>query len=295
VGDKRLSVPFQEALKVNRFEGSYISDATNVDGFSRWYSYRRNPKYGFTILVGIPTNAVLDEWKLQSAFVVGMTAVFLFAGFAYVRQARRAWLGQEQNTANLTQQHEELIQREVKVRQLAFYDPLTNLPNRRLLSDRLSQTMAGSKRSGNYCALLFLDLDNFKPLNDQHGHRVGDLLLMEVADRIRSCIREIDTVARHGGDEFVVVISDIGEDKSQSIAQAKVVAEKIRSLLAEPYRLSVEHQGKQNQIVEHRCSASIGIALFLNHEISENDLFARADKAMYQAKMAGRNAVRFWE
>jgi len=295
IGDKRLSTPAQEALKINPHEGTFLSDTTSIDGFSRWYAYHHNERYGFTIFVGIPTNAVLDEWKFQSAFVIGMLAVFILAAVAYVRQARQAWLGQEQNTANLTQLHEELIQREVQVRQLAFYDPLTSLPNRRLLSDRLSQTMAASKRSGSYCALLFLDLDNFKPLNDQHGHRVGDLLLIEVAERIRSCIREIDTVARLGGDEFVMVISDIGEDKPQSISQANVVAEKIRSLLAEPYRLKVAHQGKQEQIVEHHCSVSIGIALFLNHEVSENDLLACADKAMYQAKMAGRNSIRFWE
>ena len=224
-----------------------------------------------------------------------MLAIFFLAALAYLRQARQAWLSQEQNTANLVQLHEELVQQERQVRQLAFYDPLTSLPNRRLLSDRLSQTMAASKRGGCYCALLFLDLDNFKPLNDQHGHRVGDLLLMEVADRIRSCVREIDTVARLGGDEFVVVISDISDDKPQSTTQAKIVAEKILSLLSEPYLLKVQHHGETEKIVEHHCSVSIGIALFLNHEISEKDLLACADKAMYQAKLAGRNTIRFWE
>ena len=155
--------------------------------------------------------------------------------------------------------------------------------------------MAASKRSGNYCALLFLDLDNFKPLNDEHGHRVGDLLLIEVADRIRSCVREIDTVARFGGDEFVVVISEISDDKSRSIKQSSVVAEKILTTLAQPYQLEVQLQGNAKQVVEHKCTVSIGVALFLNHEVSEKDLMACADKAMYQAKMAGRNAILFWE
>ena len=295
IGDKKLSTPFKEALKINPEQGTYIADTTVADGFSRWYSYRRNAKYGFTILVGVPINGVVAEWKSEAAFVAGILAVFILASLAYVRQVRTAWLAQEQNRADLTKLNAELVQRELQVRQLAFYDPLTNLPNRRLLSDRLAQTMAVSKRSGNYCALLFLDLDNFKPLNDQCGHRVGDLLLMEVADRIRSCVREIDTVARLGGDEFVVVISDVGDEGPQSIAQANVVAEKILSLLAQPYLLQVKHHGEEEKTVEHRCSVSIGIALFLNHELSEKDLIARADKAMYQAKLAGRNAVRIWE
>jgi len=295
IGDKQMSKQFQETVKRNPREGTYLADETTADHIVRWTSFRRNDKYGFTIIVGVPVNAVLDEWKFQITFVIGMLAIFMIAAIAYVRQARRAWIGQEQNTANLEQLHEELVQQELQVRQLAFYDPLTNLPNRRLLSDRLSQTMAASKRSGCYGALLFLDLDNFKPLNDQHGHRVGDLLLMEVADRIRSCIREIDTVARLGGDEFVVVISDVCADKPQSSTQANLVAEKILLSLAEPYLLKVQHHGETEKIVEHHCSVSIGIALFLNHEISEKDLLACADKAMYQAKLAGRNTIRFWE
>jgi diguanylate cyclase (GGDEF)-like protein len=295
IGDKRLSAPAQEAMKINTHEGTFLADTSAIDGFSRWYAYHHNARYGFTIFVGVPVSAVLDEWKFQAAFVVTILATFMLAAFAYLRQVRQAWIGHEQDTAKLARLHEELIQQELQVRQLAFYDPLTNLPNRRLLSDRLSQTMAASKRGGCYGALLFLDLDNFKPLNDMHGHRVGDLLLMEVADRIRSCVREIDTVARMGGDEFVVVISDINVDAVQSTKQAHMVAEKILSSLAEPYLLRIKHQGKAEQFIEHHCSVSIGIALFLNHEISEKDLIACADKAMYQAKLAGRNTIRFWE
>ena len=107
----------------------------------------------------------------------------------------------------------EIKRAENEIKLLAFYDPLTHLPNRRLLNDRLIQTMAASKRGGFYCALMFLDLDNFKPLNDIHGHRAGDLLLIEVANRLRSCVREIDTVARFGGDEFVVILSDLNTNK----------------------------------------------------------------------------------
>jgi len=183
---------------------------------------------------------------------------------------------------------------EEQVRQLAFYDTLTKLPNRRLLNDRLSQTMTASKRSGCYGALLFLDLDNFKPINDTHGHAMGDLLLVEAANRLKSCVREMDTVARFGGDEFVVMISELDECKDRSIAQATLIAEKIRATLSEPYRLTLKHEGQADVQVEHRCTASIGILLFIGVEISQEDLLDSADVAMYQAKVAGRNQIKFY-
>jgi diguanylate cyclase (GGDEF)-like protein len=182
---------------------------------------------------------------------------------------------------------------EEQVRHLAFYDALTNLPNRRLLTDRLGQTMAASKRSGLYGALMFLDLDNFKPLNDAHGHVVGDLLLIEVASRLRSCIREMDTVARFGGDEFVVMLSELHEDRAVSARQTELVAEKIRLRLAEPYLLAVKREGQAQATVEHVCTVSIGASLFINHEASQDDILKWADAAMYQAKDAGRNQIRF--
>jgi len=184
---------------------------------------------------------------------------------------------------------------EDQVRELAFHDALTKLPNRRLLTDRLSQTMASSKRNNCYGALLFLDLDNFKPLNDLHGHDFGDLLLIEVAERLTRCVREIDTVARTGGDEFVVMLSDLNADKAKSTEQARVIAEKIRVLLETPYLLTIQHDGKADTAVEHHCSASIGVALFIDHEASQDDILKWADAAMYQAKDAGRNTIRFHE
>ena len=183
---------------------------------------------------------------------------------------------------------------EGEIRQLAYFDALTGLPNRRMLNDRLSQAMASSKRSGLYGALMFLDLDNFKPLNDKHGHGVGDLLLVEVAKRLCICVREVDTVARLGGDEFVVMIGELDADKNQSTEQAANVAEKIRASLAAPYRLAVVQSGEQEKTVEHHCSASIGVVLFINHEASQTDLMKWADAAMYQAKDAGRNGVQFY-
>jgi len=182
-----------------------------------------------------------------------------------------------------------------QVRNIAFHDPLTQLPNRRLLSDRLSQTMALSKRNGRHGAMMFLDLDNFKPLNDGYGHEVGDLLLVEVAQRLKSCVREIDTVARFGGDEFVVILSDLDTDKAQSMALASVVAQKILLALAAPYVLDVALDAAPTATVEHRCTTSIGVAMFINQDIGQYEIIKRADAAMYQAKEAGGNAVRFSE
>ena len=183
---------------------------------------------------------------------------------------------------------------EDQVRQLAYFDPLTQLPNRRLLDDRLKQTMATSARTGRHGALVFLDLDNFKPLNDNYGHEVGDLLLIEVARRLKTCVREMDTVVRMGGDEFVVMLSELKADPDESAVQAGVIAEKIRLALAGPYVLTVRHEGKPDQTVVHQCSASLGVALFVNHNTSQIDILKWADAAMYQAKHEGRNRVWFY-
>ena len=180
---------------------------------------------------------------------------------------------------------------ENQVRQMAFHDALTQLPNRRLLSDRLNQTMAASARSGYYGALMFLDLDNFKSLNDRHGHDAGDLLLIEVAERLKDCVREMDTVARFGGDEFVVMINELSLDKPQSQVEAGIIAEKIRRRLAEPYRLTVKRRGHADEVVEHQCTATIGVVVFVDHEAGPDKILKWADAAMYRAKESGRNQV----
>lgn len=184
-------------------------------------------------------------------------------------------------------------QAEEEIYNLAYFDPLTQLPNRRLLSDRLSQAMAASKRSGCYGAAMFLDLDNFKPLNDKHGHDVGDLLLIEVAKRLKDSVRETDTVARFGGDEFVVMLNDLDVDKTESNTQARVVAEKILATLSEPYRLTIKNDDRADTIIEHHCTASIGVTLFIHHDENQADVLKSADAAMYHAKDAGRNSIRF--
>ncbi len=175
---------------------------------------------------------------------------------------------------------------ESEINHLAFYDPLTDLPNRRLLLDRLKQAMAASGRSGHQGALLFIDLDNFKTLNDTYGHDTGDLLLQQVAQRILACVRQQDTVARLGGDEFVVLLEDLSTDPAGAAAQAKVVGEKIMVSLNESYRLdkSVRYS-----------TPSIGVALFSGQSQSLDELLKRADMAMYEAKTAGRNTMRFFD
>jgi len=183
-------------------------------------------------------------------------------------------------------------QLEEQTRQQALLDALTGLPNRRMLNDRLDQAMASSKRTGHYGALMVIDLDRFKTLNDAHGHVAGDLLLVEVGRRLRSCVREVDTVARIGGDEFVVVIGELGTERSDAASQAGFVAEKVRDSLSAPYPLTLSKGGRAESRIEHHCAASIGVALFVDHAATRDDILRSADSAMYQAKGAGRNAVR---
>ena len=185
-------------------------------------------------------------------------------------------------------------QMERQMRRQALHDALTQLPNRRLLGDRLRQTLAINKRNGRYCALMFLDLDNFKPLNDQFGHEVGDLLLIEVAARLKTTVREMDTVARFGGDEFVVILTDLGPALPAATGMARKVAEKIRQRLAEPYRLVIRQEGKADQIVDHRSTASIGLVICNDRDAGPDEVMKQADSAMYQAKEGGRDAVRLY-
>ena len=177
---------------------------------------------------------------------------------------------------------------EEQVRQLAFHDPLTRLANRRLMLDHLEQAMSASKRSQRHGALLFLDLDNFKPLNDTHGHGVGDLLLIEVAERLNACVREADTVARFGGYEFVVLLCELSTQPGEAAEQAVAIAEKVRTRLAEPYVLQ---SAPSAPAIRHECTASIGVAVFRGRDESQNAVIDRADAAMYRAKEEGRNRI----
>jgi len=183
---------------------------------------------------------------------------------------------------------------EAEIHRLAYYDALTQLPNRRLLMDRISQAMARSSRSGNYGALLFLDLDHFKEINDTRGHDVGDELLVRVAQRLHDTLREGDTIAiresrtvsRLGGDEFVVVLEDLSAKSGEAYKQARQVAEKLHETLSQPYALS---SGKLF------CTTSIGVSLFYRHDLDTETLLKQADLALFEAKERGGNTLRFFD
>ncbi len=204
------------------------------------------------------------------------------------------WQGQP-STLNFLTDITERKQEDELVHELAYHDTLTGLANRRLLLDHLELALASNRRHDRHGALLFLDLDNFKPLNDRYGHHIGDLLLVEVARRLTRCVRELDTVARFGGDEFVVLLNGLAAAEGAARQQAAQVAEKARRALAEPYVLTSGQQG-QATTVEHRCSASVGVLLFGGSgapEAAAEALLDTADAAMYEAKVAGGNVVNF--
>ncbi|MES2317399.1 MAG: EAL domain-containing protein [Pseudomonadota bacterium] len=175
---------------------------------------------------------------------------------------------------------------EEEIRSLAFYDPLTHLPNRRLLLERLRHAMISSGRTERAGALLFIDLDNFKTLNDTLGHDMGDLLLQQVGTRLVHCIREGDTVARLGGDEFVVMLEGLAQETGGAAAQAEAIGRKVLGALNAPYELA----GRR-----HQSTSSIGITLFEKDRHTIDELMKRADLAMYNAKTAGRNTLRFFD
>ncbi|MDP1534783.1 MAG: diguanylate cyclase [Rubrivivax sp.] len=174
---------------------------------------------------------------------------------------------------------------EIMVRDLAFNDTLTGLPNRRLLLDRINHEIAISERTGRHGALLFIDLDNFKTINDTLGHEAGDQVLVDVSDRLVASVRESDTVARLGGDEFVVILSNLGSTIDEAAAEATELGNKILVVLSQPYRLGAQLRN---------CTPSMGITTFCGHQASAGQLLRQADLAMYKAKSAGRNQLQLY-
>ncbi len=235
------------------------------------------------------SQGVVTDYPLAIRHASGKVTDVLYNATLY-RNAKGEVLGVLATARDVTERK----QMEEEVHQLAFYDSLTNLPNRRLLNDRLQLVLATKKRDGGYGALMFLDLDNFKPLNDKYGHVVGDLLLVEAARRLVSCIRKMDSVARFGGDEFIVILAKLDEDPSVATLQADIVAEKIRTALSEPYVFTISDEGHPDKTIEHHCTASIGVMIFNGSEGSQDDILKWADAAMYEAKDAGRNLIRFY-
>lgn len=175
---------------------------------------------------------------------------------------------------------------EAEIHRLAYYDSLTHLPNRRLLQDRLGQALAASIRNGRCGAILFLDLDNFKMLNDMYGHDAGDLLLVELAQRLLGCVRAGDSVARLGGDEFVLLLEDLSGEPEEAAVQAKQVGDKVQESVARPFLLKGH---------EYQCTNSMGIRLFRDNDATVEELLRHADLALYESKNAGRNTLRFFD
>jgi diguanylate cyclase (GGDEF)-like protein/PAS domain S-box-containing protein len=182
--------------------------------------------------------------------------------------------------------------------ELALYDPLTKLPNRLLYLDRVKQALMASKRYQSYVALLFIDLDKFKPINDNYGHLIGDLLLTKIAARLQKCLRKgHDTVARLGGDEFVIILGNLNSDKTTATLEVEKIANKIIKSIRSPLKITLPSTAK-DQAISLKCSASIGICLFQNipesPEITPEYLINSADKAMYVAKKMGGNQIHFF-
>jgi len=197
-------------------------------------------------------------------------------------------------TLNFLADVTERLQAAEQMRELAYHDTLTHLPNRRLLLDHLTLARAAYERSGKHGALVFIDLDNFKPLNDLHGHAVGDLLLIEVAQRLLHTIRGADTAARFGGDEFVVLLTQLSEDAATARNADPAVCRE--AVVGAGAALSAVNRAQRSRhTVEHHCTGTAGVVVFNGNGESNEALLDRADAAMYEAKQAGRNCMRFSE
>jgi diguanylate cyclase (GGDEF)-like protein/PAS domain S-box-containing protein len=275
-----------ENYRFVRFEGtgSDIDGPSNANlGQARWDI----PAPNLTEQDWARHRAVLDarqpfrDFELQRKAADGQATWFLISGLP-IFDAQGCFRGYRGIGRDITERK----RTEAKIQHLAFFDALTGLPNRRMLLDRLLTAQAASGRYQQRGALLFIDLDNFKDLNDTQGHDVGDQLLKQVAQRLTACVREIDTVARLGGDEFVVMLEELDATEEGAAAQAEAVGKKVLSGLNQPYHLASG---------EHHSTPSLGVTLFFAQQESVDELLKRADLAMYQAKSAGRNTLRFYD
>ena len=231
------------------------------------------------IAASVPIASALANWRAQRNFILGVALLF---GLMILACAGLALWYLER----LAQARQAIALSKAEIEQLAFFDPLTDLPNRRLLMDRLQHALSTSARNGRSGALLFLDLDHFKTLNDTLGHEVGDQLLRQVAQRLKDCMRAQDTVARLGGDEFVVMLEDLADQPLEAAALTQRIGEKILAALNAPYALATQ---------TYRSTCSVGAALFEATPISAAELLRQADIAMYQVKARGRNDLCFFD
>jgi len=226
-------------------------------------------------------NRALESGPFSTEYYDATQSVTLYVSVHLIRQGKDV-VAISVFCKNIT----ELKEAEEAIKTLAYFDPLTKLPNRRLLMERLRLSIASSNRSNRHCAVLFIDLDNFKMLNDTLGHDVGDMLLQQVAARLTACLREEDTVVRLGGDEFVILVESLSIKLVEAVTEAEIIAEKILAEIVQTFQLEGH---------VHHCTASIGVTIFSGHQDTVDELLKRADLAMYQAKNAGRNTIRFFD
>ena len=313
----------EKALQDSEFRWKFALEGSG-DGVWDWNIETNEASYStlWKQMLGYGENDILptnDEWvtrihsddmlyvtSAMQAYLVGQAEMYVVEYRLRCKDNSYKWiLGRgmvvsrdaEDKPLRMIGTHTDITQRKImeeQMRQLAFYDALTQVANRLLLNDRLKLAIANNKRSGHYLAILFIDMDKLKSLNDDRGHLAGDLLLIEVAQRLKSCVREHDTVARFGGDEFVVMLTDLADTLTIAQTQAALVADKILKLLSEPYQLNLCNEERAECIINHQCTASIGVAL-TSIESALDDILKWADAAMYNAKAAGRNAIFFHE
>ena len=267
VGNNRVSDEFRQRFEAGSASATFHTPL-GADGVERTVTFRRLERAGMHAIVGVASEDYLADWFAELRVTAALAGSFMLLSLGL-----GGWL------LRLLRQ---VDAREETIYELAFYDSLTCLPNRRLLIDRLAIAQSSSARSGAFGAILFLDLDQFKSLNDARGHDAGDLMLCEVARRLQSCVRTEDTVSRLAGDEFVIRLENLSPERAEAEAQATAVGEKIRDALAQPYALSD---------FTHHGSSSIGITLFRGSDPDMAELLRQADRAMYQAKSSGRNAI----
>lgn len=273
--------------RYTRFEGRFASDHL----LSEQFLGRRPwdvPSQNLTQLhdwaplqEAIARREIFRRWEVQRTRPDGREIWCALSGMP-ILDSKGRFMGYRGVGRDITPRKES----EAVVRRLAFYDSLTGLYNRSAFQDRLQKVQAASTRSGTWAALCFIDLDNFKDINDVYGHSVGDEVLRQTAQRLQATVRSMDTIGRLGGDEFIVLLEDLSHQRDQAALMARTIGEKIRSSLEPPLTVDA------NEVV---ATPSIGIALFSGAEESMEDIFRRADLAMYESKAAGRNAVRFFD
>lgn len=278
IGSQTLTPAFQQAIKAYPLHGNYLSQGSSPSNILRHFSYLKSQQYGYMVLVGLSDQAALEEWRKQVWIVLGIVSIFAVTSLALAHLISHAWSRRDADLQRLRSRKQQLLQTQAALEAMAHHDILTGLPNRKLLADRFNQTQARARRNRQHLALLFLDLDGFKPINDRFGHGYGDIALQQVATRLLHTVRRNDTVARVGGDEFVLLLGDLGQDSRKQI---EAVAEKCLRAFDAPFVVNGQP-----------CQLNLSIGLTQGDgNTSLDDLMSAADSAMYRAKEQGKGCA----